>query len=127
MYNFTREIINSRRENIWVIICFLGGQWVFWGASGFSDSLAPWASGCHSPMSRPDTYVVGYLLSNVSEVNFVDYNIIAHYVVYVILSSDRFCIIRRFHMCVKLAVSQLGYSSNFTTYFVMSRIRVGDL
>ena len=33
---------------------FLGGQWVFWGASGFSDSLAPRASGCHSPMSRPD-------------------------------------------------------------------------
>ena len=32
----------------------LGGQWVFWGASGFSDSLAPRASGCHSPMSRPD-------------------------------------------------------------------------
>ena len=32
---------------------FLGGQWVFWGASGFSDSLAPRASGCHSPMSRP--------------------------------------------------------------------------
>ena len=26
---------------------------VFWGASGFSDSLAPRASGCHSPMSRP--------------------------------------------------------------------------
>ena len=25
----------------------------FLGASGFSDSLAPWASGCHSPMSRP--------------------------------------------------------------------------
>ena len=35
---------------------FLGGQWVFWGASGFSDSLAPRASGCHSPMSRPATY-----------------------------------------------------------------------
>ena len=34
---------------------FLGGQWVFWGASGFSDSLAPRASGCHSPMSRPGT------------------------------------------------------------------------
>ena len=33
---------------------FLGGQWVFWGASGFSDSLAPRASGCHSPMSRPE-------------------------------------------------------------------------
>ena len=33
---------------------FLGGQWVFCGASGFSDSLAPLASGCHSPMSRPD-------------------------------------------------------------------------
>ena len=32
---------------------FLGGQWVFWGASGFSDSLAPRASCCHSPMSRP--------------------------------------------------------------------------
>ena len=32
---------------------FLGGQWVFWGASGFSDSLAPRASGCLSPMSRP--------------------------------------------------------------------------
>ena len=32
---------------------FLGGQWVFWGASGFSDSLAPRASGCHSPTSRP--------------------------------------------------------------------------
>ena len=35
--NFTREIINSRRENIWVITCFLGGasgffggQWIFW-------------------------------------------------------------------------------------------------
>ena len=35
----------------------LGGQWVFWGASGFSDSLAPRASGCHSPMSRPALYV----------------------------------------------------------------------
>ena len=33
---------------------FLGGQWVFWGASGFSDSLAPRASGCHGPMSRPE-------------------------------------------------------------------------
>ena len=33
---------------------FLGGQWFFWGASGFSDSLAPRASGCHSPMSRPE-------------------------------------------------------------------------
>ena len=46
MCNFTREIKNSRRENIWVITCF-------WGASGLSDSLAPRASGCHSPMSRP--------------------------------------------------------------------------
>ena len=53
MCNFTREIINSRHENICVITCF-GGQWVFWGASGFSDSLAPRASGCHSPMSRPE-------------------------------------------------------------------------
>ena len=52
--NFTREIINSRRENnLLVHYMFLGGQWVFWGASGFSDSLAPRASGCHSPMSRP--------------------------------------------------------------------------
>ena len=54
MCNFTREIINSRRENNLVHYMFLGGQWVFWGASGFSDSLAPRASGCHSPMSRPD-------------------------------------------------------------------------
>ena len=53
MCNFTCEIINSRRENIWVITYFKGGQWVFGGASGFSDSLAPRASGCHSPMSRP--------------------------------------------------------------------------
>ena len=53
MCNFTREIINSRRENNLVHYMFLGGQWVFWGASGFSDSLAPRASGCHSPMSRP--------------------------------------------------------------------------
>ena len=51
--NFTCEIINSRRENNLVHYMFLGGQWVFWGASGFSDSLAPRASGCHSPMSRP--------------------------------------------------------------------------
>ena len=51
--NFTREIINSRRKNNLVHYMFLGGQWVFWGASGFSDSLAPRASGCHSPMSRP--------------------------------------------------------------------------
>ena len=36
---------------------FLGGQWFFWGASGFSDSLAPRASGCHSPMSRPDIHI----------------------------------------------------------------------
>ena len=36
---------------------FLGGQWVFWGASGFSDSLAPRASGCHSQMSRPVTHI----------------------------------------------------------------------
>ena len=54
MCNFTREIINSRRENNLVHYMFLGGQWVFWGASGFSDSLAPQASGCHSPMSRPE-------------------------------------------------------------------------
>ena len=33
-------------------------EWVFWGASGFSDSLAPRASGCHSPMSRPGMLVV---------------------------------------------------------------------
>ena len=48
-----REIINSRRENIWVITCFWGASGFFGGASGFSDSLAPRASGCHSPMSRP--------------------------------------------------------------------------
>ena len=58
MYNFTCEIINSRRENICVITCFKGGQWVFGGASGFSDSLAPRASGCHSPMSRPVIYII---------------------------------------------------------------------
>ena len=49
------DIINSCRENNLVHYMFLGGQWVFWGASGFSDSLAPRASGCHSPMSRPVT------------------------------------------------------------------------
>ena len=31
MCNFTREIINSRRENNLVHYMFLGGQWVFWG------------------------------------------------------------------------------------------------
>ena len=50
MCNFTREIINSRRENNLVHYMLLGGQCFFLGASGFSDSLA---SGCHSPMSRP--------------------------------------------------------------------------
>ena len=42
MCNFTREIINSRRENIWVITCF-------WGASGFFggpvDFLIHWPPG----------------------------------------------------------------------------------
>ena len=42
MCKFTREIINSRRENIWVITCF-------WGASGFFvgpvDFLIHWPPG----------------------------------------------------------------------------------
>ena len=54
--NFTREIINSRRENNLVHYMFLGGQWVFWGASGFSDSL-PQYNGCHSTMSRPEYWL----------------------------------------------------------------------
>ena len=59
MCNFTREIINPAAKTFVSLhvfggpVGFLGGQWVFWGASGFSDSLAPRASGCHSPMSRP--------------------------------------------------------------------------
>ena len=49
MCNFTREIINSRRENNLVHYMFLGGQWVFWRASGFFggplDFLIHWPPG----------------------------------------------------------------------------------
>ena len=41
--------INSRRENNLVHYMFLGGQWVFWGASGFFggpvDFLIHWPPG----------------------------------------------------------------------------------
>ena len=31
----------------------IGGQWIFGGASNFSNLLAPWASGSRSLMLRP--------------------------------------------------------------------------
>ena len=46
----------------------IGGQWIFGGASDFSNLLAPWASGSRSLMlrdaSRPDTWRRGNKLVN---------------------------------------------------------------
>ena len=49
----------------------IGGQWIFGGASDFSNLLAPWASGSRSLMLRADIIqykFVSYYDDNINEI-----------------------------------------------------------